>query len=71
VPDEPGVQRLVPGAAAGDQGDLARPWRVGPVDDPVADPQRRVRGGEAGQRVLDHRVGRVDELLHGRNICPF
>ena len=41
-PDEPAVHRLVAGAAAGDQADLARPGRVAAVDDPVlvVDPHR-------------------------------
>jgi hypothetical protein len=63
--DEAAVQRLVARAAAGDQGDLARPRRVGAHDDLrfVFDAQDvPVRGREADERVLDRALGVVEEL---------
>ena len=64
--DEAGVQRLVPGAAAGDQADLAADRRVAAVDDPllVVDPELRMGVGDAAQCVGDHVVRVVDELVH-------
>ena len=51
--DEAAVQRLVSGAAAGDQRDLAGPGRLAAVDDAVdgVDLQFRVRGRDARERV--------------------
>ena len=71
VPDEPAVQGLVPGTAAGYQADLARHRAARPQDDLILHihPQRRVRGGDAGQGVRDHGVGPVDQLLH--DVAPL
>ena len=65
VPDEPAVQWLVPGPAAGEQAHLARrrpgdPGDVPPLD---VDAQRRVRGRHPGQGVDEDLVGIVDQLL--------
>src|SRR5262249_2717435 len=77
-PNQPGVHRLVPGTATGDQTDLAGTWRVAAVDDLVlvVDPQLRVRGVNAEQRLGDDMGWVVDELLHvsapqvrGRRLC--
>ena len=64
--DEAAVQRLVAGAAAGDQPDLAGDRRVGSVDDLVlvVDPQLRVGGRDAAQRIGHDVGGIVDQLLH-------
>ena len=65
-PDEAAVQRLVAGAAAGDQADLAGRGTAGAGDDLVldVDRERRVRGGDAPQGIHHDVVGGVDELLH-------
>jgi hypothetical protein len=67
--DEPAVHRLVAGAAAGDQPDLAAHRRVAPVDDPVpvVDTQLGVGQRHAPQRFGDDVVRVVHELLHR---CP-
>ena len=64
--DEAAVQRLVPGPAAGDQPDLAGDRGGRPVDDlvVVVDPQARVGGGDAEQRLVDDVCRVVDQLLH-------
>ena len=71
VADVPAVQRLVPGAAAGDEADLARPRAARPGDNPVlqVDAKGGVRRGDARQGVGDDAVDRVDELLH--DIAPL
>jgi hypothetical protein len=64
--DEPAVQRLVAGAAAGHQSDLPGRRAAGPQDDLVLDVhgEGRVRGGDPRERVGHHGVRAVDELLH-------
>lgn len=66
-PDEPRVQRLVPGAAAGDQRHLPGHGRVTPYDDPVLDVhgQLGVGGGHTAQCVRDNGFGDVDQHPHG------
>ena len=67
-PTKPAMQRLVAGAAAGDQRHLARLQR--PAADefvPVAEHQDiGMRGDEAVEAFGQHGVDGVDELLHGR-----
>ena len=67
APDETAVQRLVTGAAAGDDPDLALDRRVAPDDELllVVHPELRVRGLDAAQRLGDDVGGVVDQLLHG------
>src|SRR5205823_11784375 len=66
-PDEAAVHRLVARAAAGDEPHLSLYRGVGPDHERrvVADAEPvAVRGLHAAQRVLEYRVGSVDELLH-------
>jgi hypothetical protein len=64
--DESAVQRLVTGAAAGDEPDLAGLRRVHPYHDLVGDidTQVGVGRGDSGERLPDNILGSVDELLH-------
>src|SRR3712207_9356744 len=67
LPDVAAVGRLVPGAAAGDEGDLALNGRVGADDDVVlGDDPDELGVGEPypPQHLLDDPLWGVDEFLH-------
>src|ERR1700751_552110 len=65
-PTNPPCSGSGPEAPADTRPPLAPPRPAGPRDAlvPAVAPQRRVRGGDPRQRVRDHRVDRVDQLLH-------
>src|SRR5438876_519662 len=79
VPRRPAVYRLSSTATSSFtrtdsryQAHLARNRRVGPIDDLVLhvhSQEVRVRRRHALQRVLDHVLGSVDELLHVDLLC--
>ncbi len=65
--DEPPVHRLVTGASAGHQSDLALPWTVFAIHDlqVVIDAQAiGVGEGHSVQGFVDHISGVIDEFLH-------
>src|SRR5262249_51533407 len=68
VTDEAAVQGLMSRAAAGHQADLAGCRATYPGDHLGLDidAERRMRRGKASQRVGDHGLWSVDELLHDR-----
>ena len=67
LPDEPAVERLVPGSTARDEGDLALDRTAGAEHEVVRRVDLdvvRMRGAEATQALGDDVLDRVDELLH-------
>ena len=64
--DEAGMQRLMAGAAAGDQRDLAGLERLAPDEFALLAERDDIgmRGGETVEAFREHRVDGVDELLH-------
>ena len=72
-PDVPAVHRLMTRAASGDEPDLALDGRVDADDDGwfVDDPYSvAVCCFNAMERVLEDRVGRIDELFHAPSLKP-